>query len=690
MALNPFNDTKLEYELEPVLWFSKRSKKIAQRGKATFVSGTRGSGKTSILRSLSTRYISDVESLNEQMSNTKLEWFGVYIRLQDAFADIIKGSISRDTDSIDGQPRKDLALAVFSQYIELLVLSAISRDLIELRAKGFLKFSAGSEYDAIQRLFSGSQALRGYASGEQPETLRDLESLCQGILHKLFSAAIGVGSRLPIDVLKAGVPGEIIASTAKSLVPIIRGDRFKQGSKLLLKIMIDDCEILSQEHQTYLNTLIRNSTQPISWVIAYIESLYDARRTSRPNQMLSDADREIEFLDNYSESEFRELCTRISSLRLYRSISPEGRRRAGINGPNSCFDLDARLGKPSLNELIDASFQTSLSSEVQALRDHAQRWRVALEAGAVPNDLRSELEFPPGSLPYTVAFAAESIGLGVEDAMKDLQDDTRRRRLQRILARKQRAAFLVIGRQNKTRMILAGSGIVLALSDGCIRDFLDIMRAIFDNEKGDLDEGKLIRFVKSKEPIRLARQSAAIYKASEQKLSSVMTIADPYGEGVTRLITALGKLTAELQTNDGAMRNPETGIFRVNWRTTRNILKRLGRQGRDLDELFRKSELDGFVREVDAKDVVAARPQIEIEEYRLFRLHRRFAPAFGFSFRGPYGVTVLPESALVEAVVADGSFSIGEWIRRTLSRADSVAAPNQMELPGFADRPDDV
>lgn len=679
---NPFIDTKLEYETDPVLWFSKRSEKISERGKSTFVSGTRGSGKTSILRSLSTKYICEIGSLNEQLSSRRLTWFGVYLRLQDAFPDVLTSRYQERSDVPVREHRQSLRFAVFAQYVELLLTAAICDDLVALRDTRFLKFSAGSEFDAIQRLFSEAPVFKAYAPNAQIETFRELSRLCRGILGSLFSAAVMSEGRLPEDTFKPSPPGDLIRKASSCLVGVIRGDRFTQGAKLRIKLLIDDCEVLPLEHQTYLNTLIRNTSAPISWVIAYVGSLYDSRRTIRDNQMLSDADREIEPLDEVSETEFKTLCQRIASLRLFRALSPSARSGAGIRRVEDCFDLRKRLGDPSLNRLIGETFRNSLSAEYADLRDRARVWAETLAVADLDVNQRNDLEIrEEGELPYTVAVAAEELGITRDQALAEMSSLTARRALERALARKQRAAFLLIGKQLRSEILLAGERIIIALSDSCIRDFLDIMREVYDRSVKANTEGALIKFARSETPISIRTQSAAIYAASEAKLKGVSTIADPYGVGVARLVEAFGLLTKELQTGEAAISNPEIGLYRVNWPRLHDVYAALGKDPKELDDLFKRSELDGFLREVDAKDRVKLRPDPRLTEARLFRLHRRFAPAFGFSFRGPYSEFALSERALIELVDANKAFSQQDWIRRVAGRLE--LAPGQLSLPAF-------
>lgn len=689
---NPFVDTKLEYEPDPVLWFSARSKRISQRGKSTFINGTRGSGKTSILRSLSTRDIAEIPSLNEQLREQQLDWVGVYFRFQDTFADILTRRGGPRHDTTHRTAREDKRFVVFCQYIELMLLAALSDDLAKLRASGFLKFSAGSEYDAIQQLFGEVHALRAYASNRVVETFMELSRVCRRTLQNLFSAALSYDGRIPTDIFKTTVPGAIVSSMGRCIVPIVRGDRFRHSKKLTLKLLLDDCESLPSEHQIYLNTLIRNSASPISWVIAYVGGLYDARTTIRDKQMLSDADREMEALDETREIEFRQLCARVASLRLYEALDEKFRARLAPNGRYECFDLETRLGRYTLNALIESTFEASLSDKIQDWRLRATEWAKLLQNFDLTKAERDELEVRDNPLPYTVAVAARYLDIAPADAERALSDVRAGSALKKRLARKQRAAFLVLGRELGTRMKLAGARMVIALSDGCIRDFLDIMRQLYDRTVSHHTPFSVFKFVTDQTPISMSTQSAAIYAASENKVKGVATIADPYGAGVTRLVEALGKLTAELQSNpaSGAIRHPEVGLFRIHWPRIRSMLNQLGRRGEEIDELFRKSELDGFVREVDIRDRIISRLDLRVAEFRRFRLHRRFAPTFGFSFRGPYAEYHLSESAFIEVLMADSKFAVSDWVKRTLRGGnDGIEFFVQPLIPGLDEDLDD-
>lgn len=143
-------------------------------------------------------------------------------------------------------------------------------------------------------------------------------------------------------------------------------------------------------------------------------------------------------------------------------------------------------------------------------------------------------------------------------------------------------------------------------------------------------------------------------------------------------------LRSRLPTIWADIRNPEIGVFKINWVRLRELAKQTDVDGREIDELFRKTELDGFVREVDDKDKIVIREDPRLADVRRFRLHHRFAPVFGFSFRGPYGEFSLSESAFIEVVLAQKDFSLKEWVSRIAGdRAGKNVLIGQLALPGL-------
>ncbi|RUZ90877.1 hypothetical protein EN947_05295, partial [Mesorhizobium sp. M7A.F.Ca.US.003.02.2.1] len=150
---NPFGPNRIEYESRPILWFSQKSALISAAAKPVFVAGTRGSGKTSILRSLSTVHILEDKSLSDQVG--KLAWYGVFFQLNETFSPLIDNAV---LNLIPERIRFDTAaviprqFVIFSHYLELKIVERLLESIGQLRRDGHLKYRASEDRDVALAL----------------------------------------------------------------------------------------------------------------------------------------------------------------------------------------------------------------------------------------------------------------------------------------------------------------------------------------------------------------------------------------------------------------------------------------------------------------------------------------------------------------------------------------------------------
>ena len=81
---NPFRPTRWEHHRDgkPLLWFTKTANELAAP-KSVFIYGSRGSGKTSILKSICWEDLAGNDSLRLQRNIADFEHIGIYIRFPD-------------------------------------------------------------------------------------------------------------------------------------------------------------------------------------------------------------------------------------------------------------------------------------------------------------------------------------------------------------------------------------------------------------------------------------------------------------------------------------------------------------------------------------------------------------------------------------------------------------------------------
>jgi hypothetical protein len=150
---NPFGPNRIEYESRPVLWFSEKAADISKAAKPVFVAGTRGSGKTSILRSMSTLHILDDRNLAEQIGS--LHWYGVFFQLNETFSPLIDNavlSLIPEPIRLDPEAIKNKQFVIFSHYLELKIVERLLETLGSLRREGHLAYSATDDRDIALRV----------------------------------------------------------------------------------------------------------------------------------------------------------------------------------------------------------------------------------------------------------------------------------------------------------------------------------------------------------------------------------------------------------------------------------------------------------------------------------------------------------------------------------------------------------
>lgn len=684
---NPFIDTRLESELDPQVWFSGSSREISAEGKSTYIHGTRGSGKTCLLRSLSTRHINQYSSLRRQLEGKQLNWFGVYIRLQDRFDYFLEGPILDKSTHASPLKFDHSRFEKFAHNIEVFVLQEFCRSLRKLQCDRFLAYSEGAVFDAIQRLLSDVSALKKHSLDGLIESLYDVEMLCGRILDLLYQARSSSKPENEGSRYISSKPGAILKAIKQHFLPIIKSKQFKFARKMHFKVLLDDCEALPTEYQVYLNTIIRDSVGTASWAVAFVSNSFDTVSTIRRNQQMSDADRRLLYLDDISDSEFQKLCQHVCALRLWDALPQHKRKQLRKKKPHECFDLKKRLGKYSYNGLIEESMSNSISPEWRQFCQSAEKWAEVLSQVDLNRNEREQLDIPKGERPYTIAVAAQSLGFSTDTIAREMVGDDDRKRITQSLNRKNLAAFLEIGRRYSTTLRLGGHRIVTSLSDNCIRDFLNLMREVFAREVGEeVTEGKLMKFVDSETPVKLSVQSASIYATSKAKYSSVGFVSDPFGDEVLPIVNSLGLLTRAIQVNgDDSIRNPESGRIKVNWEAVAHELKRRGLGNKIVYRLLETATSNGFVRELNEKGEILKRSDNQVESWRYFRLHRMLSPYFGYSFRGPYSTVTVSANLFAEVLSPSRPLEPLKWanqVLRSLNKPTFVpeGSSNQLEL----------
>ena len=368
------------------------------------------------------------------------------------------------------------------------------------------------------------------------------------------------------------------------------------------------------------------------------------------------------------------------------------------------FNLERRLGRLNVNDMMGLLVRGSLRPLAKTLDAGARHLLYLLKQkrnkrAGTPASSESQTE-QDERVPFYEAYVL-MLSRGREDSFKqtiDMTDISKHDRyldtfgqpgFQAWLRRKQRGALLHFSTALGVRRIpFAGDNVVVSLSDGSIRDFLEIMGEIYEafvsHQHWDTkDPANLGRFANSRTQIPTRVQTTGIYSASNTYYEGVSHRSEIDTDVISRLIAGLAHYTSLLQTNPAdpkTLSTAERGVFFVDYS---NALSSDGLTGtaKFVASSIRQAELAGYLRPIEV-----SRYQIAAldGQYRsiAFRLHRRFAPRFRFSFRGAYEGVSLDPSDL--AALCSGSTNItakawAEALAATSPRASLI----QLEFPNI-------
>lgn len=667
---NPFKPARFEHEDHHIIWMSPQIKQLY--GKQTFyLFGTRGSGKTSMLKALNWYERLNNASVLQQIrdEDPTSEFLSIYLKLPDYVA----GAFAR-TDWSKAYPSGSvdaLHEAAFALFIELLSLGQVLEGVEALRAHGKLFIDAASEEKFVR---SVRRTMRPWTDEKLDNLSGLIESIndCALLIRRLVLRGPTSGNA---DALPLEVAGSILFKHLPELQACVTGNSpHKLGH---FKICLDDCEMLSVEQQTFINSIVRRSNAPVFWIISYVSTDYETTATTIPGQILAGDDRRIVNLDIEPEEQFRRFCEHVSAMRFwYLEHLNVGDVKSRPSFSSQYFSLKKILG----SFLINVSLAHVRKGALSALWEELDPL-VALLAtkrgfkGAIvgPDDgfMVKELE---GHLapPYYQAFVLKKLGR-FDEVMRltSVRDLTA---ISAAVRRKQRAAWLMICKQVGAELPFYGWQIAIALSDGCIRDYLEIMGEIFD--VWSVKNPRLSDFRNTR--VDGTMQRIAMNAAGSRKATSIATYSRRFTAEAYKLVSCLGHLTHLLQVETETMdpmRAAELGIFAVDFsdrpltgigfrsmpaeqiELVRNLIAECRRYG-----LLRVADPPG---ELSGEGIAGGLMPKRLER---FRLHRRFAAAYGFSFRGPYGEVGLSPRDFVQICLTPDQVDAATWAQQIVRK----------------------
>lgn len=630
---SPFDGKRYEHDGDHVYYIPSSLFPQLESAVPTYLVGTRGTGKTTLLRALSWDERLYNRSLRAQLGSDPFaqRYIGLYFKLPNVQLELLDRWLS-DTEDAD-------YAAIVAFYLDLCWLETLRSALEHLFAQRTVRLAA----DAESGLAVGLTAIwrDNPKCAEVFGAPNDLDGFLS-LMHPMRRAVEGLGRRRadPRVLLDSWPVGQV-GSFGRRVGQLISNaldlsaDR-THGPGWSFRVCMDEGEVLTLRHQRVINSMVRLAEWPVFYLVAYVSRPPDVTGTFLQNQTLQRADRQIILRDEMSDSEFRHLVEGVVNVRM-RTLP--GRR----------LSISTRrvLGRLDINGLLQQILRRSEGREMAALLDAARQAATDEEGPPPIYETYLRLRRPELSTPFP---------------------DTRfeRRRQSSSSVRKQMvAAYLSICREAGAHPMYASADMVLQTSDKCVRDYLWQMQAIQASAGMDI-----LEFLAASVPIDVQDQGLRDAAAGKMSLFRERVLSSP--TEANQFVDGLARITALIQStgrNYEQLRSPERGIFTYRCGVDSPF-------GPVHERFIREAAEAGFLRVLDDETAV--------DEIR-FRVHASLAPHYGFSYRGAYySAGTLTDQEIVAlrsaSTVAAMQRAVNTVVQRVTGRRPRKSTAGQLHL----------
>lgn len=583
---SPFASKRYEYSGNHVYYIPPDVFRQLEQPIPTYLIGTRGTGKTTLLKALSWNERLYNRSLQAQLKRRPFDGqnLGVYFKLPNVQLSLIERWLSDEPDDLYG--------TIVSFYLDLCWLEAIQPAIKQLEAAGTLRIlqeRISDLADHFRQLWRAHPECK-HLFGEPGNTVDSVFSLMHPMRRGIERfARTATQPDLAADALPMGQIGSFGRTVGRLLVDSLTGPSDGQWS---IRVCMDEGEVLTLRQQRAVNSMVRLTEWPVFYLVSYVSRPHDVTGTFLPNQTLQHADRQILVRDDMTDAAFRKLAEGVVNVRLKAHVGAKVR-----------LSTKKVLGTLSIDNLL-----------LRILRDSESRpGRELLEAALnTPGYSASDGGPPPIYETYLRRVRPELARSVGESAFE------RRKQSSASIRKQMVAAYLSICDEVHARPMYASAEMLEQISDKCIRDFLWQMESIFARYGGQIET-----FLNDR-PISVAMQNAGLRDAAELKMALFLERVISAPAEANRFVEGLGMVTARIQSrgrNYEHIRTPERGVF--SYRRDAAFSESVGTQNL---ALIRDAAEAGFLRIVDDS---------EPDEIR-FRVHASLAPHFNFSYRGAY------------------------------------------------------
>jgi len=632
---SPFQYQRWESDEEHIIWLPPEFNEWEGK-RCVYITGLRGTGKTTLLKGLEWEQKLTNDSLKDKLNGNpfKKRYIGVYLSMPDFIAEDFINFPPKINGSNDIQWIEEKA-RVYSLYIEYQILQLFIEAIQGLRGENILKFLPKQEVEVVKKIISERPEIKIFLPEDTNEIcLNDLK-LCFKQMHESIRFYANERVSLPkrmFPVLQMGkmleeIVGIIIDFLYKSESTNDNSENIKI-KRWTLKACIDQFESLDSYQQKAINTMVaRQETGDVSFAIASLYGKIDINSTYIPQHPLTDADRKHYNLEKIyqSRAKFHELITSVTNLRFQKFTCNQ----------DISIDLKYILGEWDINAILYLVLKNSENKKAMELIKRAkvnigidffdfkrknlpfhQFEDVSIDEenldGMLPEKQEFNFEIPPLYQTYLV----EKLKLKLPHEESEIYEIKSQKSAE--IRKKMAAAMVCLCKEYGIKVPYAGYYMVISMSDQCIRDFLRQMHEIYIAEN-TLPE----KFIK--QPVNIKKQIEAIRIASETRYTGISHYTPYYVSEVQNLVNSLGQITSEIQSaykDPSSLKTIEKGRFVI------DLSKMTSKKNKDqLKKILNIAEDSHYIKvyEDESDDKIIK-----------FRLHRLFAPKFGFSYRGAY------------------------------------------------------
>lgn len=631
--ISPFAEGRFEHEAKHLYYLPHSCFPQLEHPRPTILIGSRGSGKTTLMKALHWQERLDNDTLLRQLDGLPFRgtFIGNYVKLPTIQLKCFDTWLESAGETEYG--------LVFGLYLDLNCLELISHSVGELLARQVLRIPASDEGQIVETWLADYPEYQTFHKQDCPRSVSQFRARIRQVRRALERKALDRASlpetfdEFPVDQI-----GTLAGTVSKRIAEFCDRDPAPREQRWHFKVCMDEGEALSPFQQRVVNTAIRLSDWPMCYVVSYVSRPDDMTTTLAPHLTQQKADRQVIVLDELPTAAFQEFAEGVATSRCQDALQSQA----------VVFETERVLGPLSINRLLRTILERSESPKAKALLDSARQSPLSASS--------------PSDLPIYETYLADQLQL--ENSTGPRSEQRRQESTQ--YRKKMVAAFLSICHELRLRNVpYASAEMVLAISDNCVRDFLSQLDHLFVESNMELQT-----FLKGE--IDWDTQAKALRAASEEKRDSIPEsgVLSPVETG--RVVKGLAQITASIQSasdDKRHLRSTERGLFQLTCKPSE------------------KEDLQKAIALIhDAADAGFLRIRKDGGHVTYFRAHASLAPAYGFSYRGAYYLVTLTLSDFNALRTAD-----------TDEKLDTVAngiadklgpQPPEPEMPLFEGMPE--